>query len=195
MTKRVLLIITAMLSLAFMQTVAVHATTKQTAQKPASSPSKPNFVGAVVNVDLQSRIMTLRNGRNLINFDISNAVLKGFGSLTDIKKGQTVGVRYLPDAIHVEKTTASAAPAPAVETAEKPPTAKKPQTTKKPQFARRVKTDGLGFSEVDNNKDGYISPVELCVVIPSLTMEQFRQYDTNHDGRLDKAEFGQVKLK
>ena len=189
MAKSAVVVIAIMLSVTFMQVKAVHARTKQAAQKPASSSSKPNFVGEVVNVDIQSRTMTLRNGRNLINFDISNAVLKGFGSLTDIKRGQTVGVRYLPDAIHVEKTTASAASASAVETT------KKQQTTKKPQFSRRVKTDGLSFSDVDNNKDGYISPIELCVPFPNLTMEQFRQYDTNHDGRLDKAEFGQIKLK
>jgi hypothetical protein len=183
MARSIVIVIAIMLSVTFMHVGAVHARSKQAAQKPASSSSKPNFVGEVVNVDLRSRTMTLRNGRSLINFDISNAVLKGFGSLTDIKRGQTVGVRYLPDAIHVEKTTASAAPASAVE------------KTKKPQFSRRVKTDGLSFSDVDNNKDGYISPIELCVPFPNLTMEQFRQYDTNHDGRLDKAEFGQVKLK
>jgi Ca2+-binding EF-hand superfamily protein len=48
---------------------------------------------------------------------------------------------------------------------------------------------------VDNNKDGYISPIELCVLFPNLTMEQFRQYDTNRDGLLSKAEFDQIKLK
>ena len=186
MVKSVVIVIAIMLSLTFMQVGAVHAGTKQAAQKPASSSIKPNFVGEVMNVDLQSRTMTLRNGRNLINFDISNAVLKGFGSLTDIKRGQTVGVRYLPDAIHVERTGAV--------TASAPPT-KKVQTAKKQQFSRRVKTDGLSFFDVDNNKDGHISPIELCVPFPNLTMEQFRQYDTNHDGRLDKAEFGQIKLK
>lgn len=186
MAKSVVIVIAIMLSVTFMKVGAVHAGTKQAAQKPASSSSKPNFVGEVVNVDLQSRTMTLRNGRNLINFDISNAVLKGFGSLTDIKRGQTVGVRYLPDAIHVERGAAL--------TASAPPT-KNAQSAKKPQFSRRVKTDGLSFSDVDNNKDGHISPIELCVPFPNLTMEQFRQYDTNHDGRLDKAEFGQIKLK
>ena len=58
-----------------------------------------------------------------------------------------------------------------------------------------MKTDGKSFAEVDNNKDCKISPIELCVLVPDLTMEQFRQYDKNHDGHLDKAEFGQIKLK
>jgi len=186
MANKVVIVIAIMLSVTFTQVGAVHARTKQAAQKPASSLSKPNFVGEVVNVDLGSRTMTLRNGRNLINFDISNAVLKGFGSLTDIKRGQTVGIRYLPDAIHIERGGTLAPSA---------PPAKSAQSAKKPQFARRVKTDGFSFFEVDNNKDGYISPIELCVPFPNLTMEQFKQYDTNHDGRLDKAEFGQIKLK
>jgi len=58
---------------------------------------------------------------------------------------------------------------------------------------RRAKTDGQNFEDVDNNKDGWISPVELCVLIPDMTMEQFRKYDKNGDGRLDRVEYGQIK--
>jgi Ca2+-binding EF-hand superfamily protein len=57
-----------------------------------------------------------------------------------------------------------------------------------------MKTDGKSFADVDNNKDGKISAIELSVVIPGLTMEQFRQYDKNHDGYLNKAEFEQIAL-
>ncbi len=186
MTRRVLIVLATMLSLLLMGTEALHAKTGKAEQQPASRSVKPNFVGEVVRVDLESHIMTVRSGRTMINFDISHAVLKGFDSLFAVKKGQAVGIRYLPDAIHIEKMTAQpplASPAP------------KAQADKKPKFARRQKGNGLSFSEVDNNKDGSISPVELCVVIPNLTMEQFRQYDTNHDGRLSKSEFEQVKVR
>ena len=57
-----------------------------------------------------------------------------------------------------------------------------------------MKTDGKSFADVDNNKDGKISAMELSVVIPNLTVEQFRQYDKNHDGYLNKAEFEQIAL-
>ncbi len=154
-----------------------------------ASANRASFVGEVVKVDLRTRIMTLRGRGSLINFDVSNVVLKGYVSLTEIKKGQVVAVRYSRDAIQVERSTASAA------SAQNAQTSSKQKSTKKLQIARRVKADALSFSEIDNNKDGYISPIELCVAIPDLTMDQFRQYDKNHDGRLDKAEFAQIKLR
>ena len=186
MTRSALIVLAAMLSLLFMNGEGVHAKTGKAQQQPANRSVKPNFVGEVMSVDLQSHIMKVRSGGTVINFDISHAVLKGFDSLFSIKKGQAVGIRYLPDAIHIERVSALPAPA---------STATKAQPDKKPKFARRQTSDGVSFYGVDNNKDGYISPIELCVVIPGLTMEQFRQYDTNRDGRLSKAEFDQVKLK
>jgi hypothetical protein len=186
MTRSVLIVLAAMLSLLCMNSESAHAKAAKAQQQPAQRSSKPNFVGEVMSVDLQSHIMKVRSGGTVVNFDISHAVLKGFDSLFSIKKGQAVGIRYLPDAIHIEKM--SGLPAPAA-------TATKAQPDKKPKFARRQKSDGLNFSDVDNNKDGSISPIELCVIIPGLTMEQYKQYDTNRDGRLSKGEFDQIRPK
>lgn len=60
-------------------------------------------------------------------------------------------------------------------------------------MGRSVKRDPYAFGTVDNNKDGKISPVELCAVVPDLTMEEFRTYDRSGDGSLDKAEFLNVR--
>lgn len=49
------------------------------------------------------------------------------------------------------------------------------------------------FKDVDNNKDGRISPVELAAVINDLTMHDFKKYDRNGDGYLDEAEYRMVK--
>lgn len=186
MTRSAVIVLAVMLSLLCMNSESVHAKAGKAQQQPVQRPSKANFVGEVMSVDLQSHIMKVRSGGTVVNFDISHPVLKGFDSLFSIKKGQAVGIRYLPDAIHIERV--SALPAPAA-------TATKAQPDKKPKFARRQKSDGLSFSDVDNNKDGSISPIELCVIIPGLTMEQFKKYDTNRDGRLSKAEFEQIKLR
>ncbi len=62
-------------------------------------------------------------------------------------------------------------------------------------MGRSPKRDPYTFGTVDNNKDGKISPVELCVVIQDLTMEEFRSYDTNGDGFLDQKEFKRVRIR
>ncbi len=146
--------------------------------------------GEVVKVNTEARSMTLRSGGSTISVDISNPVLQGYGSLTAISKGDRVGVAYTADGIRItklsriaEKTGPEKSGIPSVQKGKKPS-----------PFARRAKIDGKSFSAVDNNKDGKISTIELCVVIPELTVEQFRQYDRNHDGYLDKAEFEQVKF-
>jgi hypothetical protein len=175
----------------------VQGKTGTSTQRYQSVRARVDYVGEVLKVDADSRSMTLRSGGSTVNFDISNAVLQGYGTITGIKKGDRVGAGYTKDGIHITKL-----PRVAEKTGPEtgPPEKNVPgsphvQKPKKPSpFARRAKTDGKSFADVDNNKDGKISPVELSVVIPDLTVEQFRQYDKNRDGYLNKAEFEQITL-
>ena len=45
------------------------------------------------------------------------------------------------------------------------------------------------FKDIDNNKDGKITPIELCVMVPDLTLQKFKEYDKNNDGCLNEREF------
>ena len=162
-----------------------HAKSKDSSARPPEPARKPATVGQVTSVNPFSNLMTLRSGNSSITVDISSPILKGFSSVTDIKKGQMVAVRYTANAIHIEKATGMSA---SIEKS----TPVSPKTTKKAALPRRARTDGQSFEDVDNNKDGWISPVELCVIIPDMTMEQFRTHDKNKDGRLDRVEYGQI---
>ena len=73
---------------------------------------------------------------------------------------------------------------------------------KKPQKTASVRTKPVRlrdrpmtseFRDVDNNKDGKVSAVELTVIFPDLTLQQFREYDRNSDGVLDEQEFRAAK--
>ena len=180
------------LGLACILAQAVHGKTATAAQRSQNARGRADFIGEVLKVDAASQSMTLRSGGKTVSFDISNAVLQGYASVAGIKKGDRVGAGYTTDGIHITKLPRIAEKAVPEKSVPGLPGAQKP---KKPSpFARRMRTDGKGFADVDNNKDGKISPIELSVVIPNLTMEQFRQYDKNHDGYLNRAEFGQIAL-
>lgn len=74
--------------------------------------------------------------------------------------------------------------------------AKKPQKTaaiRTTPVRLRDKPRSSEFRDVDNNKDGKVSAVELTVLFPDLTLQQFREYDKNGDGVLDEPEFRAAK--
>jgi hypothetical protein len=202
MTKHRILIPAIVLSVICIIAPEVQGKTGVSSQRSSRPPGHLDFVGEVLGVDTAAQNMTLRSGRNTVTFDISNPVLQGYGSVAAIKKGDRVGVGYTAVGINIAKSpriTEGSAQGKAGLDKSGPEksvaTPSRVQTPKKTlRIARRTKTDGKSFSGVDNNKDGKISPIELCVVIPNLTTEQFRQYDKNHDGYLDRAEFGQIKL-
>jgi hypothetical protein len=189
--QRVVLAILVSLTCIISQTLDANAA--RSARQSARTGSRLNVTGDVVRVDVQSRTMTLRSGGATISLNISNPVLQGYSSIGAIRKGDRVGAGYTADGIFIAKLPRSAGKeeATVVETA---PAPKGKKSKKSLPFARRSSADARSFASADNNKDGKISAIELCVVIPDLTMDQFRQYDKNHDGYLDKTEFEQIKL-
>jgi hypothetical protein len=155
------------------------------------------FSGTVTNVNLPVQTISVSDRGRIVTFDISNPVLKGYRSVAGIRIGDRVEVTYIREGIRVAKI--SGTPSKVESVARKPGTEtgiSKPGVTKSKKEGRArvsLRTNGTGFDEVDENKDGRISPVELTVIIPSLTREEFKQYDLNGDGYLDRKEFKAVK--
>ena len=190
MVKDRALVVAIMLGATFFAVTAVQGKTGTPVRQSHASRGRVDVTGQVLKVDINARSMTLRSGGSMVNLDISNPVLQGYGSVTAIKKGDRVGAGYTANGIRITKL-----PRTGGLPEESLPTPSSVQKPKKPSpFARRMNTGGKSFADVDNNKDGKITPIELSVVIPDLTMEQFRQYDKNHDGHLNRAEFEQITL-
>lgn len=145
--------------------------------------SKGYFHGNVIKIDALSKTFTLRISGKPVTFDASNPSFKGYRGLDDIKTGDWVNVMYTKEGIKIIKSTASYIK-------EKPLTEKDTVKHKKTKNRiERVRTPGNSFRDVDNNKDGKITPVELSVIIPKLTIQQFKDYDKNGDGSLDPTEY------
>ncbi len=162
--------------------------------------ARGSFTGTVVQIDPVEKTLTLRNKGVLVTFDAANPVLKGYRSLQDIKRGHTVSVSYSQDGLFIGKGTLG--PPEGVQARET--RAPKPQKSltqgkeagksKKSSLVRvQERSRGTSFDDVDENKDGRITAVELSVVTPGLTVQEFKQYDRNNDGCLDRKEYNAIR--
>jgi hypothetical protein len=161
---------------------------KRAAASPAGlkrTAAKPAFSGRVVRINLVSGTLSLKSRGNAVTFDASTPVLSGYRAFSDIRVGDPVAVSYAPDGIRVARLLDR--PGADVET---PPASRQRRTGG--LLRRDPRTSGTDFNDVDANKDGKITPVELSVVIPDITLDRFRQHDANNDGYLDRAEFTEV---
>lgn len=148
------------------------------------------FAGKVVRFDPASRTLAIRGSGATVTFDVSAAVLKGYRSVDEIRSGDTVEVSYTPVGVRIVRCSRGGNAI----TRESPKASRDTKgartTGKLPR--RQPKGNGMGFEDSDVNKDGKITPVELSVVIPDITMIRFREYDTNRDGCLSRLEFARA---
>jgi hypothetical protein len=159
------------------------------------------FTGKVTRIDAGTREIGLQTSDKRLAFDLVNPQLRGYQNLADIKVGDTVSLGYIPSGIAIAKGEAFPEDLKAQTTADDPSPVPRAKTNKSKKGARnhgapvrvKYKVNRMSFAEVDNNKDGKISPIELCTVMPSVTMESFRQYDRNGDGFLEANEYRSVR--
>ncbi len=161
---------------------------------------KVDFSGTVSHVDPETATLSIHNRGKTISFDMSSPILMGYQSTRDIKRGDTVSVGYTQSGLQIRKGIFSATHPETTPREVKTATPKK--TTTKAATAKLRKNGPIrmkeiknptSFPDVDNNKDGKITPIELCVMIPGLTIQKFKEYDKNGDDCLNESEFMAVK--
>lgn len=169
---------------------------------PRSTGSGVIFTGAVTGIDTARRtISLLSTGKNL-TFDLTNPVIRGYKDINEIKTGDTVTVGYIKGGIGIVKgenfhddlkqLAAPDEPVPLkLKKGSKSGNAR--QSNRAAPVKVKYKVNSFAFKNVDNNKDGRVSPVELSNVIPNVTMEEFKKYDRNSDGGIDESEYRSVR--
>jgi hypothetical protein len=179
---------------------ALDTTTQSRHDATSSVRTGPIFYGKVDRLNESSEVLTIKGRNGVVAFDISNPILMGYRSINDIKVGDFIGVQYTRNGIRILKKGSEIKNMPLeAETAGKSrPVHEQPVTTmqnnmkKKPKAVKRFNKSNNEikvFGDIDVNKDGKLSPIELSTMIRELTMAKFRQYDKNGNGYLDKKEF------
>ena len=155
---------------------------------------KVDFSGLVTQIDVTARTITLRSGGKSISFDMADPFLLGYGSIDEIKRGDSISVGYAKGGLVIRKGSFPVTQRRTAYTASAPTTSTPAHKTKKKGPLRLTrKADTNCFADIDNDKNGRISPVELSVAQPELTIEKFKEYDINGDGTLNEAEFRAMK--
>jgi hypothetical protein len=180
------------------QTVKDENLAGPTVSGKKTSASLMIFTGKVTRLD-PGTIAVLTSDKHF-SFDLVNPVLRGYANASDIKVGDIVSLGYISGGIAIAKGETfpeDLKPQTAADDLSAPKTNNKKykQTANSRGTPVRVKykVNRMSFAEVDNNKDGKISPVELGAVMPSITMETFKKYDRDGDGFLDANEYKAVK--
>ena len=164
---------------------------------------KVDFSGTVATIDPASASLSIRNQGKTISFDMSKSILIGYQSIGEIKKGDEVSVGYTQYGLQIRKgifavthqnTTSRQQVIPQKVALQKAATR---VDTTKPQRGAPIRMANnrysTSFNTIDNNKDGKVTPIELCVLVPDLTIQKFKEYDKNSDGCLNESEYNTVK--
>jgi len=146
---------------------------------------KIDFAGTVNSIDPASATLSVRNQGKTISFDMSRVILIGYENIAQIKSGDKVSVGYTPYGLQIRKGILP------ITHRDAPPRQAALQMTA--PIGITDKRYPKSFNNIDNNKDGKITPIELSVMVTDLTIEQFIKYDKNGDGCLNRPEFNTVK--
>jgi hypothetical protein len=127
--KRIFMVFLALfISVAFVSVVFAQAKpeAKPAAEKPMGAPEKPEgapapekpkpkpkpkgvFLGDVTSIDAAAKMFTVKSHSGTpgeigdVTFDLTNAKLKGYKGIEDIKAGDKVSVKYRKDGVSVDK--------------------------------------------------------------------------------------------
>lgn len=157
------------------------------------------FTGTVTRIDTALREIAIKSSDKYLAFDLITPVLRGYDDIKDIKVGDTVSLGYVPNGLAIVRGNTfpdDLRPQTAADNLSPPKTGKKIRQTANNRGAPvrvKYKVNRLSFADIDNNKDGKISPVELGAVLPSVTIDDFKRYDRNGDGGLDTNEYKAVR--
>jgi hypothetical protein len=160
---------------------------------------KVDFSGAVTCIDPETNTISLRAKGKTITFDTTNPTLMGYHNIGEIKKRDIVSVGYTPSGILIRKGAYSLTRPEPESRGEKTATqnevtgAGTTRPRKGVPIRTKDKTHPTSFQDIDNDKDGKISPVELTALIPDLSIGKFKEYDKNGDGYLNESEFNAIK--
>jgi hypothetical protein len=180
------------------------ATTDSIRNIPASlAKVGPVFYGKVERISESSDVLTIKGKNGVVAFDVTNPILIGYGNVRDVKVGDFVGVQYVHNGIRIIKTGNERKyisvepkivkkPKPSPEISSIKPQTSKSNSMKLQRRIRKSGEDCTSFDDIDVNKDGKLSPIELSTILRDLTMERFKQYDKNGNGCLDRKEFTNV---
>ncbi len=144
------------------------------------------FTGVVVGVNIPSRTISVRDRGYTVTFDATNPVFSGYRGLMDVRVRHRVAVSYVGDGVRIARLTGKHEPQ-----EKEPSAALQKKQGKGPAKLQKRERRGVtgGFEDVDANKDGRVTAVELSVIVTDITMDRFRQYDKDGDGCLSKTEF------
>lgn len=159
---------------------------------------KVDFSGTVNSVDPSSASLSIRNQGKTISFDMSRVILMGYESIGEIKKGDKISVGYTAYGLQIRKgifATTHQDTAPRRQATSQKVTIRVDTAKQKKGAPIRMVDNRYpkSFNTIDNNKDGKVTPIELCVLVPDLTLQRFKEYDKNGDGCLNESEFNTAK--